>query len=148
MENTKPMTKLEIIEDTVNYYSVDPVGRRAIEENGACMYLTSTGKMCAFGRCIVDPQSNWWGQCDMIYATDEKLDRLRDGKDNVKWQFKPQYEGHDIEFWLDIQKLHDDANFWTSEGLSVSGEERVKELKRRIQINSPTKTQNYDTDRS
>lgn len=39
-------TKLEIIEETVQYYSED-VTRRASDSSGVCEYYTFDGRMCA-----------------------------------------------------------------------------------------------------
>ena len=48
--------KLEILEETIAYYSEDP-NRRSISEDGdGCYYLhPENGNRCAVGRCLTRP---------------------------------------------------------------------------------------------
>lgn len=111
------MTKLEIIDETVKFYTEDP-SRRAVE-NFSCEYLTADGRMCAVGRCAENPEDIPYGSLgfdDNVWATIE---------------FKPQYQGHDERFWSDLQTFHDTSSFWESDGLSEDGKEHVEFLKKK-----------------
>ncbi len=111
----KQLTKLEIIEETAKYYAEDP-SRRAIDEINFCSYLTLDGRMCAVGRCLVNPSNLDTSLSGRI--TEVHLELL-----------KPEYQGHTLDFWKDLQKFHDRPTYWSSEGLTEQGLIRVKELK-------------------
>lgn len=116
------MTKVEIIQDTVDYYSADVVGRRSLAGQN-CRYKGPNGKECAFQRCVIDDLSPSEGSgCGMF--------------DLKAIQFKPEYAGHDEgrtdqSFWTSIQHLHDSNIYWSSEGLSANGMKFVHDLKER-----------------
>lgn len=44
---------------------------------------------------------------------------------------KPQYRGHEVEFWVALQTLHDIFNHWCKEGLTELGKSFVANLKTR-----------------
>lgn len=106
------MTTLEIINETVEYYSKD-TKRRA-----PCLYFQeSTGNMCAVGRCANNPKElNPFRFFSQLGLSDEEI-------------FKPEYRGHSVEFWSDLQKLHDNNLNWDESGLSFLGKDQVETLK-------------------
>jgi len=108
------MTKREIIKETKEYYAADP-SRRAVDNYGHCFYYQeNTGNTCAIGRCLKDPKSSKSvnGDVDTLYkALGHKFE------DNLL----PQYRGHDISFWSDLQLFHDCNENWTARGLSEQG---------------------------
>lgn len=117
-------TKIEIIEETANYYRLD---NRSIEKidtygNNRCMYINGGGKRCAIGRICQDDAdlAEFEGQgVDWDITVGEKLlERLKD-----------EYRGHGLEFYGDIQRLHDCHANWTDVGLSNRGKEEVERLK-------------------
>jgi len=116
MEPIRRKSKIAIIEETVAYYSADPVGRRGInpdKQKGVyCQYKTADGKMCAAGRCMVDPQQDWVGPVTNIWVGNS-------GTIVPVW--KPEYEGHDIAFWRDLQRLHDNGDYWTKTEMHENG---------------------------
>ena len=46
-------TKLEIIEETVEYYTTER-NSRAVDDNEDCVYNATDGSHCAVGRCFTD----------------------------------------------------------------------------------------------
>jgi hypothetical protein len=119
------LSKLEIIKETVEYYSED-VKRRAIY-NDACVYNTKDGRHCAVGRCMLSKHKkrgvkfeyNYGGSSALITSySDEGL-------------FSPKYRGHDIIFWGDLQALHDTHGYWDENGLTKFGRDFVKWLNNR-----------------
>lgn len=102
-----PKTKIEIINETVEFYSVP--GRRSLNPMGQCVYNGPDGKHCAFARCVANPQD------------------LKEGRDCNHSSlfplaiFKEGYEGHEPSFWRDIQLLHDGIQFWADHGLTQRG---------------------------
>lgn len=116
------MTTLEIINETVEYYSKDT--KRRAEVGRACLYFQeSTGNMCAVGRCANNPKelnpAHFFSQLGL---SDEEI-------------FKPEYRGHSVEFWSDLQKLHDDNLNWDESGLSSIGKYQVETLKAKYSQN-------------
>lgn len=114
------MTKLEIIEETKNFYNLN---NRALSPNGGCAYRNEYGKKCALGRCInqanIDAYATYGGFAN---ALNTKVG----GLDNI---LKPEYHGHEASFWSDLQSLHDYEGYWTETGISESGEQKVEALK-------------------
>ena len=102
MSNIK-QRMLEVLEETVNYYSRD-TSRRCIEDN-TCFYYKE-GNMCAVGRCLVDPQSLEIS----IGAGDNDIVSLV--KEEVEVEFKDEYKGLPLSFWEDLQCLHDATSNW------------------------------------
>mgnify|MGYP005988701137 CR=1 FL=1 len=102
MSNIK-QRMLEVLEETVNYYSGD-TSRRCIED-GICFYYKK-GKMCAVGRCLVDPQSLEIS----IGGGDTNIVSLL--KEEVELEFKDEYKGLPLSFWEDLQCLHDATGNW------------------------------------
>lgn len=107
-------TKLEIIEETALYYSED-VSRRALNHLGQCRYLTSDGKMCSVGRCLISPS----------YGSQWSVSWFRD----LEEELKEEYKGHSLDFWNKLQKFHDWKEHWSSTGLTEEGEKYLQNLK-------------------
>lgn len=119
------MTIQEIIKETVNFYSVDPVGRRA-KEFGECVYYDpDTGNKCAVGRCIVDDvvKSKWFpthGVASPGVTSERTMEILG--------HLKPRYEGHPPLLWKHLQELHDGDEHWDKHGLTAKGAAKVQEI--------------------
>jgi hypothetical protein len=109
-------TKHQIIDETVAYYSED-TKRRAVVGYACHYFQKETGNMCAVGMCAIDPQE-LDGSCYFaaLKLSDEEI-------------FKPEYRGHSVEFWGELQALHDTNTHWDENGLTPAGEEYVKKLK-------------------
>lgn len=122
-------TKLEIIDETVAYYTED-VNRRAIS-GIICEYLTEDGRMCAVGRCMIAPKQEFKGVCSNIYTYENgEAETIEEPLDNL---LKKEYRGHNIDFWKDLQLLHDCNTNWNNYGLSSTGIFLVNELKEKYQ---------------
>ena len=128
MSEIKQITPVELIQETVAYYSADPVGRRAIlsinevpEKAPLCQYQTLDNRKCAVGRCMLDNDNLYMlsGSIDDAYWRDEYGDR----KENAKWQtlIKPEYEDIPNDLWVQLQQFHDTNDNWDEEGLSERG---------------------------
>lgn len=133
METIRRKTKKEIIDETVAFYSED-TSRRAtnIELIGGisfprCKYLTEDGRMCAVGRCLIpDGKIRNYGN-DYSY----EIAMCTSGQiTNLEEILKPEYRGHDIGFWRDLQNFHDDNEnaFWNEDGITEIGLNFVESL--------------------
>jgi len=69
--------------------------------------------------------------------THEKADRAENERSfnavdrilHLDTWLKPQYRGHETEFWLELQRVHDMKGNWTGNGISMLGKRRVKAMK-------------------
>lgn len=118
------MTKLEIINETVEYYTVNP---RSVA-SGQCVYNGPNDTHCAVGRCFrnsikelgTDFQGNYDG-VESLHSDYNGLDKLLEEK----------YQDHSVDFWGDVQHLHDSEHHWKDGQLSLRGREYVDELRER-----------------
>ena len=109
----KTLTKEELINDTVAYYSKD-VKRRAAGPEG-CFYLTHDDRMCAVGRWLKEEivgKNNIRGN---VYTLFDRYPQEEVLKEEVL--------GHEDEFWGNLQILHDEDTFWDENGLTEDGKE-------------------------
>lgn len=123
----KTLTKKEIILETVEYYKKNP--RAVGKEN--CEYFID-GNMCAVGRCLIDAENfekyNIENKCTGLTINDFRLSR------RLEDELRPEYRGHSITFWTDLQILHDMNSSWIKgkdkniNDLSTSGEYFLKNL--------------------
>lgn len=134
------MTKLELLENTVKYYSEDTSRRAVVKCKGGateCMYTTDKGNHCAVGRWLQDnyKTTDWYQNTGC--SADDLLNGYTDGSyESV------QYEVDDLFiegvrhipawFWMDLQQLHDNDAFWDKDGLTEAGVEKVDELREDI----------------
>lgn len=119
-------TKLEIIDETVKYYSED-ISRRAVLDMGC--YYWMQGKMCAVGRCLIDPEAiqklieeKGYGDTDVGTLS---------GVTDFQSSLKEEYRGHDLNFWKSLQIFHDENSNWCESGLTESGLIELDSLKKR-----------------
>ncbi len=114
-------TKTQIINETAKFYGKD-TSQRASDGNH-CLYLMSDGRKCAVGRCMVKPIKTFMGTVKDIHDTQ--------GWRQVKFSnklLKLQYRGHSVNFWMDLQKFHDDEHNWFAKGLSQEGKKYKQKL--------------------
>ena len=119
------MTKLEIIEETANFYnlknrasSVNSIGRQS------CVYEDAVGNKCAVGRCLIDTSY-------LVNITGISVSGLvtRFSAKSLDELLKEEYRGHERLFWSELQSFHDNAENFTNEGLSNQGVTRLSYLK-------------------
>lgn len=109
----KRLTKIEIIDETLEFYKTNP---RATDSKDNCMYLDpKTGNKCAYGRCMIDARFlvNSGRTAQAVHRDTLLLER---------------YRGHDECFWGDIQDIHDvylDPE--TDENIFLDGIKRLKD---------------------
>ncbi len=104
------MTAVDIIKETCSYYEEDPPGRRAVigmEEE--CVYESGDGKMCSVGRCMLPEKRKLL--IDQTQLRIQDVLTLLDAGHIDELLLEP-YRGHPLEFWMDLQCLHDDRDFW------------------------------------
>src|SRR6056297_3193743 len=100
------MNKIEIINETVKFYSKDPDNLRSFDEDGDCAYNNTNNRHCAVGRCLMYKykrhgkklKGNYGDLTSLCNYYNKKVDEI----------LSPKYRGHSIIFWDDLQNLHDD----------------------------------------
>ena len=124
------MTPLELLNDTIAYYSVNPAERRC-QANGSCCYSPKTNYIptsdgCAIGRHLDgDVKEKFDFRGGSIYSIKKNVLEL--------FALAPQWmQDMHIYFLQDIQGLHDNPDYWNETGLSEEGKERVDEIKKRF----------------
>lgn len=118
------MTKTKIINETVEFYSAD-TSRRATNPGGSCSYsikiLNDEERNCAVGRCMTGKALEVYGhQIESVYGLDRKA--------NLDTLLRKKYHGHEVNFWTDLQRLHDSELNWQQNGLTETGKSLVIQL--------------------
>jgi hypothetical protein len=135
MDMTERM--IAIVNETVDHYGSNPNRRAYIQHDGdggvSCVYHADAwaGKperMCAVGRCLIDPAGIQRRHSSMsVQQLEEEL-----GWDFYT-AFRPEYRGLPVEFWDLLQNWHDDANNFDSIGLTARGREEADWMIRKIE---------------
>lgn len=115
---SKRLTALEIIDETVAFYSAD-VTRRS-KKDGYCVYAGKDGTKCAYSRCW--REGVWKAEYEDRNPKHEKMplpDEL----------VEERYKGHSAMFWKKLQRLHDNDYHWDQTGLTEKGKEYVEIIK-------------------
>ena len=107
------LTCEEIIRETVDFYGQDPTARRSMDGDG-CLFQHNDGRRCSVGRCmtkdgikkVLSENANGDG-CEL----EEPLDKY----------LKKRYRGKPLEFWDNLQNLHDMPDNWDAQGLTDKG---------------------------
>lgn len=112
------MTKEEIVKETALFYNSK--NRSFSAEDYVCCYTDANSNHCAVGRCMIAekrPSINSGRNTDT-------LSKLL-GEDDIDSILEEKYRGHEFEFWLNLQRLHDDEFHWTEDGINDKGKQFV-----------------------
>lgn len=120
------MTQEEILLDALEYYTVDPVGRRC-SNNGICYYSPktihkeATSEGCLIGR-LLPPE--------LAQKIDTGEFEIGIGSVILEGMYRlPDFMNEDnIDFLEKCQRLHDGDRNWTDAGLSKQGIQGVSEI--------------------
>lgn len=127
------LSKREILNEMIAYYSED-TSRRSNGVQGGCVYNNSVGDHCAVGRCF-KPEYKDQGT-DLIGNEETSVEDLVEIHElnSIDDLLDPVYQGHELQFWKDLQILHDFDRYWDENGLSELGIERVKIIRENFGI--------------
>tara|TARA_R110000764_G_scaffold43572_5_gene97930 strand:- start:408 stop:818 length:411 start_codon:yes stop_codon:yes gene_type:complete len=126
MSNNTIKRQLRAVNELIDYYEKDPVGRRGITADGTCCYRTPEGKSCAVGRAMNKKgYAEYRGNTSL---TVEGIYKFHD--ENPDDLFQVKYKGLGRDFWVKMQTIHDGGWNWDLEENTISeqGEKRVKSL--------------------
>lgn len=126
----KVLTMTEILNETVDVYATNPLLRSS--HNNQCYFNGPDGTHCVVGRCLL-PQ--YQGLGDKLAGNKASVTALLrfNNIEQLDEMLAPQYRGHSIIFWVDLQVLHDNDKFWTVYGLSEEGVGKVDSIKYKIE---------------
>ena len=118
------MTKKEIINETVEFYSAD-VSRRASSGTQCHYSIMKNGveKNCSVGRCMTPEAIECFKES--FIGVHGICIRQKSSIDSV---LRPEYHGHTEKFWSSLQKLHDEDMFWNDQGISAEGQAYVQKM--------------------
>lgn len=114
-------TKTEIILETAEFYN----SANRAEEDMVCCYLTTDGRKCAVGRCMVNPTVGMIGTVGDIQVVEPGEQPFALPLEN---ELLPEYRGHSVGFWADLQQFHDNPHQWSINGLSAPGKKFLNYL--------------------
>lgn len=125
----KRLSKEEIIRETVDFYSADTSRRSYVVDEG-CTYNSENGTHCAFGRCMLPMYQE---QGTNLISNDWPIHIMLENNNitNHDEVLQEQYKGHDLNFWREIQILHDNNKYWGENILTSKGFEAIKQLYQR-----------------
>ena len=122
--------QLALLNETIEYYSADPVGRRCITER-RCAYspiklgLEGTSEGCAIGRKI---------PAELAEELDAEIGGSAVGNTDIFNRLPEELKILTIQFLEVIQYLHDSNGSWDDKGLTQLGKEKVEQIKKDFQL--------------
>jgi len=127
---------LDMLENTVNYYSEDTSRRATNPDSGiGCVYSKEDGKNCAVGRWINYDNFDLQSYNEACSITD--LLQIDDGEDFIYTDeelFVPKAQGFHYQFWADLQDFHDGDKSWDEAGLTSEGQAKIDRIKERLEL--------------
>lgn len=130
MKKTIKEKQLEFLQGTVDYYSVNPLERRCID-NGACMYSPKSVKKegksegCAIGRHLDSRLA--WELDEENSNTDCSVN-----EEHIFERLPKELQELGKDFLFDVQSFHDIDINWNKHGLSSTGQRVHQEILKRI----------------
>jgi len=116
---------LQILDETIEFYSNDP------DQRSVGKYNSPDLKHCAVGRCLLTDLKE---KGTSLVGNDLDLLNLvcKNELENLDQVLLPEYRGHSMLFWEDLQNLHDSDLYWTDSGLSSVGHNKAEKMRNRI----------------
>jgi hypothetical protein len=122
-------TETEIVVEVMEYFINDPDRRALSNVFNGCMYHMQDAegktKRCAVGICMVDEIPDFLSKFVGDVSCLEKRLKDIDGK-QLDDLMKPEYRGHSIEFWTELQRFHDAELYWAVKGNYTSLKSELK----------------------
>ena len=129
----KLKTKEQIIDETFNFYNKNPKKRRAVAkeeayEEAGCVYNGPGNTHCAIGRLFIDEYKN---QGESLEHNELGVSSLESYNMKLDLMLKPSYSGHSLHFWIDLQSLHDNEDYWYADKATDAGHAWKRTLHRK-----------------
>lgn len=115
-----------VLQDTIQYYTQDPIGRRCKNSEWCCYSPKTVGKEatsegCAVGRLL---------SAELQEYLDKEYVGTGVSDDNLFYELPQEVQDLGQLFLARLQFLHDLDEYWDSEGLTEFGEEYVQHIEK------------------
>jgi hypothetical protein len=123
------MTQEELLQSTIDYYSVDPMSRRCATETNGCYYSPKraskpTSEGCAIGRHLTEENKEELDRIVLNGFTSGEISAVL-GFLNARKLLPDWMQLMDPLFLRSIQLLHDNGRNWLLNGLSPEGKSSI-----------------------
>ena len=100
-------TKLEIVLEELEFRKTHPICQTLLETGGLVCKYYHKGNMCAVGRCLSRPKAHKDKHMPAreLFNISYEASRINPIVNSKK--LKPEYRGHELSFWTDLQQQHD-----------------------------------------
>jgi hypothetical protein len=120
--------RLEFLNETISFYTSE---NRCIDDNGNCKYYFEGKPGCAIGRHIEDKE--------LCKNLDSNLPDTFFGGASVSYDYIfNELPAHlkilGKEFLHMVQQLHDNADNWDINGITIHGDKSINEIKRKFNL--------------
>ena len=107
---------IKILKETRDWYAEDPDGRRSLDEDGQCMY-TWGDSHCAVGRYMREEyqDESFSENNESVHQLCEHAEDMGEDDFSIDWVLRKEVRGLDVDFWRDLQELHDSNSYWITE---------------------------------
>ena len=112
----------ELLKATVDYYRADPKGRRSVTDDGDCMYTWGKNH-CAIGRYLKPEyqREDWPDNGMSVWDLSEYSDNM-----TIDQFLIDKAHGLDLDFWRDLQDMHDIMGYWEEWDMTIDGKREYK----------------------
>lgn len=133
----KRLTAEEILDETIAFYGADPAGRRStvrvhqeMTTTESCRYVSPEGNRCAVGRCLTERAAKEAARHHNTRSVGY-LAEITTPWSSFDPLLRPRYRGHSLDFWSDLQALHDNEIYWVKGGggLTPVGMDRAAKIR-------------------
>ena len=115
------MTTKEIVMQVADTYTLNNRSIDIFCGGEECRYLAKDGNMCAVGMCMNEPSLEEFGSViGNVYELNKMVKNQRN-EQGLDYLLKEEYKGHNLEFWAELQRLHDRSGYWDEDGLNERG---------------------------
>lgn len=156
-----PITRQEMLEDTIEYYKADPIHRRSVKANPdstlmsekySCVYNPrhsdnpKTSQGCAIGRYLTDFAATQIDKRKGISITSVLKDPelipkipvwMRKLNESSAHMEHPEEVRGAYSFLQNLQFLHDGDENWDANGITENGKSRVKKICETFELKYP-----------
>lgn len=113
-----------VLQDTIQYYSQDPIGRRCKDLNECCyspntIQKEETSEGCAVGRLL---------SAELQEYLDERYGGVGVSNDRLFYTLPQEIQDLGQTFLVRLQMLHDLDEYWDIDGLSEYGEGYARQI--------------------
>ena len=108
-------------------------------DDSGCLYNGINNTHCALGRLFIAKYRNQGedfenNEVGILTLADNLVNNIPTKHNHqvvIDKLLKPSYRGHSLHFWVDIQSLHDDKDYWYADKATDAGYAWMRTLRRK-----------------